>query len=305
MLQRRRHRRQLAAVAIVAAMGALHIPAPCAADGTNLAAATAGGRIVAVSSNDGAASRLIDGNPTDGWKAAARFHRSRPETIVVELGGSGDTVIDRVVIRPRHWQGGRVAREIELAASTTAADSGFEVIGRHLLAPRKTSQEIRFAPRPARFLRLTILSVHKAGKPAIGEILVLAAPKTPPTATATAPAEPLAKAETAPPAVTETAPAKTEVEPPEVTETAPAAPPVRAEAEPGLAVTVIDPADADASANIAAAAHGGRVAVPSYPEYGPALTDGETKEKNYWLPTRPALPSRSADRTLARTLSRA
>lgn len=149
----------------------------------NLARARAsagGGSVVHVPSNPEAAQRLIDGNASDGWKAAEPFVEGKP--------------VDRVLIQPQHWQSGsRTPREVEIGLSTESADAGFVSVGRYLLDDQPAFQELHFPAQPARYIKLTILSVHQPGRPAIAEIAVMAAGTT--VASPPATPSPLARSE--------------------------------------------------------------------------------------------------------------
>ena len=140
----------------------------------NLAGAVGGGRVVSDLARISSSSRLIDGNPDDGWWSKETFDPAKPVDIVIRLGGDGDTSIDRVLIQPKHFQGGRRPRELELAVSTTQAEDGFQSVGRFTLQRKHAFQQMKFAPRKAKFIKITILSLYLPGKPSVAEVMALA-----------------------------------------------------------------------------------------------------------------------------------
>ncbi len=268
---------------------------------SNLALSAAGGRVVGVPSNDFAKDRLIDGKLKNGWRAGEDLSPVEPTDIVIELGG-GTATIDRVVIRSGHWQRGRLPKEVEIAVSASGPKTGFEAVGVYLLKEQKSLQSLAFAPRPARFVRVRILSIYEGrpGKPrkaAIGEIMVLEAAEPP----AGAVAAPATETPEAPPpsAASATETAEAPVAPatskpaaaPDAAE--PASPPAGSAAEaeptPTLPVHPIEEADVGPAVNVAAFANGGWVAsVPSYKSERIRMIDGDSYTN--WLPQRADLP---------------
>lgn len=134
--------------------------------------AAAGGRVAFVSSNETAAARLIDGALQDGWKAADDFDPTAPPVLVLELGQ--ETEIGEVLVYPWHWQRGSMPSLIEVAVSIQGAAAGFDSVGTFALENAQALQALRFEGRQARYIRLTILGVHRDGKPVLGEVMAFA-----------------------------------------------------------------------------------------------------------------------------------
>ena len=141
-------------------------------DRVNVLDASDGARVVTVSSGGRGADRLLDGALEDGWKAAENFYLGDPPVLVLELGQ--ETEIGEVLVYPWHWQRGRIPGAIEVAVSSQSAEAGFNSAGVFALENSQALQALRFEGRRARFIRLTILGVHRDGKPVLGEVMAYA-----------------------------------------------------------------------------------------------------------------------------------
>jgi len=146
----------------------------------NIAAAEAGGRIVAVSSEardrnnqvipQWAAHNLIDGKyvagtfvPPDsyGWSSDKPPTPEKPESFVVAFKGDQTRLISRIVIDPTTDDPpyiGRWVRDVELQVSTTTADGPFKSIARFVVLARPIKQSFEFPPVEARYVRILITS---------------------------------------------------------------------------------------------------------------------------------------------------
>ena len=140
-------------------------------DAQNLALEKAKGAILHVPSNEADGARLIDGNPTGGWRAAEEFNAARPVEIVIRLKEKSE--VAQVYVQPKNWRpGSRIPKEVEILLSLTGPDSGFESVGRFTLHKKKAWQRLSFESRKAGYLKLRIHSLYRDGRPGIGEIAV-------------------------------------------------------------------------------------------------------------------------------------
>ncbi len=145
-------------------------------DTDNLAAASNGGEIVAVSSEDAngdwPASLLIDGrnDTAEGWSSA----ETGDEYVVFGLRGGWTHVVDRVVLNPYSdgyeddW-----IEEFELRGSETETEPGRMLsIGRFLLDQVGEDQEFTFTPMAVRYLALIPLSNYGGDAYGLNEFAV-------------------------------------------------------------------------------------------------------------------------------------
>ncbi len=140
-------------------------------------AAGRGGRLVRQTSqwdDRWGAAKLIDGlacpgnaGPT-GWCCASG--QTTNQELVFELGGEGERLLDRVVIY-NHAQGeDERAKDVELSLGLSA-DGPFDDVAKAELEQRDGPQELRFAARKARFVRLLVVSNRgNASETQIGEV---------------------------------------------------------------------------------------------------------------------------------------
>lgn len=142
-------------------------------DAQNLASGKAKGAVLRVPSNKADGARLIDGNPTGGWRAVEKFDAAKPAEIVIRLSGKKE--VASIFIQPKNWRpGSRVPKEVEILLSSTGPDSGFKTAGKFVLKKKKAWQRIGIKPQKASHIKLRILSLYRPGRPGLGEVAVFA-----------------------------------------------------------------------------------------------------------------------------------
>ena len=198
-------RRAIAFTVTPAAPQADGAEAAAAARGLNVAAAALGGRIVSVTSEKNDPSRsartLIDGfpviiddpadcEPSCGWLSRERAtdsveaHRANfPQDIVFGFHQGRRAIVHAVVIDTtsfQHWYPlAYKPRQVEVWVSTTGPADGFTRVTAAWLPARLGEHLIAFAPTPAAFVRLRVLSNYGARAVHLAEVKVLEVPDGP------------------------------------------------------------------------------------------------------------------------------
>lgn len=198
-------RRAIAFTVTPAAPQAGGAEAAAAARGLNVAAAALGGRIVSVTSEKNDSSRsartLIDGfpviiddpadcEPSCGWLSRERAtdsveaHRANfPQDIVFGFHQGRRATVHAVVIDTtsfQHWYPLPFKpRQVEVWVSTTGPTEGFTRVATASLPARLGEHLIAFAPTPAAFVRLRVLSNYGARAVHLAEVKVLEVPDGP------------------------------------------------------------------------------------------------------------------------------
>jgi uncharacterized protein with von Willebrand factor type A (vWA) domain len=162
----------------------------------SIAAAALGGHVERVSSDGNkeknytpqsgwSAAFLIDGgvgtpdiqcSPLCGW---ASKDSSVPQEIVLSFYQHREAVVSRVVIdtvtQATTDSSNRLPRRVEISVSRSSADEGFTEVASVELPPEPGRRAIGFAPTPARYLRVRILSSYGGEAIVVGEIGVFEA----------------------------------------------------------------------------------------------------------------------------------
>src|SRR5262245_32978344 len=156
----------------------------------NIAAAAVGGRIERITSDGNeeknyrihwgwSAAHLIEGGigsphiscaPICGWASKD----ATPQEIVLSFYQQREAVISRVVIDTLTGQtredSKRLPRQVEIAVSRASADDGFTPVASVELPSEAGLRPIDFAPVPAKYLRVRILSNYGAEVIVVGEL---------------------------------------------------------------------------------------------------------------------------------------
>jgi Mg-chelatase subunit ChlD len=160
----------------------------------NIAAAALGGRVEHVSSvsadegvfrpvNGWAPANLIDGGTADtpcsplcGW---ASKDSTFPIDIVLSFYQQREAVVGRVAIdtltEPTRSSSDRVPKQVEISVSRSSATDGFVPVASVELPSETAERVVDFAPTPARYLRVRILSSHGGERVVLSEIGVFEA----------------------------------------------------------------------------------------------------------------------------------
>ena len=147
---------------LLAAAAWAQAPAPERA--TNVAAASAGAKLVVFSSQHGdyPAARIIDSKP-DAWLSSGQA--GHPHTFIIEL--AGDYLISRLSFDNGSIEGqhqGSSVKEVTVSTSIEAEDLGYSEVGSYTLAKAEVGQGFRLAtPVRARWIKLTIKSNYGHG----------------------------------------------------------------------------------------------------------------------------------------------
>lgn len=161
---------------------------------SNIAAAALGGRVEHVSSvsedegvfrpvNGWSPENLIDGGTADtpcsplcGW---ASKDSTFPIDIVLSFYQQREAVIGRVAIdtltEPTRSSSERVPKQVEISVSRSSASDGFVPVASVELPSDAAERAVDFAPTPARFVRVRILSSHGGERVLVAEIGVFEA----------------------------------------------------------------------------------------------------------------------------------
>jgi Mg-chelatase subunit ChlD len=160
----------------------------------NIAAAALGGRIEHVSSvaadegvfrpvNGWSPANLIDGGTADtpcsplcGW---ASKDSTFPIDIVLSFYQQREAVVGRVAIdtltEPTRSSSDRLPKQVEISVSRSSATDGFVPVASVELPSEAAERVVDFAPTPARYLRVRILSSHGGERVVLSEIGVFEA----------------------------------------------------------------------------------------------------------------------------------
>lgn len=160
----------------------------------NIAAAVLGGRIEHVSSvaadegvfrpvNGWSPANLIDGGTADtpcsplcGWASKDSVF---PIDIVLSFYQQREAVVGRVAIdtftEPTRSDSDRVPKQVEISVSRSNATDGFVTVANVELPSQSGDRVVDFAPTPARYLRVRILSSHGGERVLLSEIGVFEA----------------------------------------------------------------------------------------------------------------------------------
>jgi len=161
-------------------------PSPTPPGGlVNLAAASRGGKIKAVSSNFGGnydVSKMIDELLTTGWSTAAGANTN--QHFIVELANGGTYAIDRMRLNPYTRSGAGFAndsiKDFQLRASTTdTALASFTTILNATAAQSDTLQEFTFTTTNARYVMLFVINNYGGQYIEATELLVFGTNQTP------------------------------------------------------------------------------------------------------------------------------
>jgi outer membrane protein OmpA-like peptidoglycan-associated protein len=164
-------------VAAAVAASAVTATAPARAQG-NLAAASAGGNLVFISSqyndSDWAAANLIDGSSTQSWSGRS----AGPQAVILAFRDGGLVEIDDVVVNPYSREGNENwARTAEVHVSTTYPFRDFRKVGTLTLAPEGSDQVLSFERGVrARYLKVIFLDNGGGGYMQAGEIRAIGRP---------------------------------------------------------------------------------------------------------------------------------
>jgi Mg-chelatase subunit ChlD len=161
----------------------------------NIAASALGGRIARITSDGNeeknyrihwgwSAAHLIENGigsphiscaPICGWASKD----STPQDIVLSFYQQREAVISRVVIDTLTGEtrddSKRLPRQVEIAVSRVSADDGFTPVASVELPPEAAVRPIDFAPTPAKYVRVRILSNYGGDVIVVGEIGVFEA----------------------------------------------------------------------------------------------------------------------------------
>lgn len=162
------------AVFVAALLAGLLAPAAVFAQ-TNLAAASAGGRLVFYSGQyddaDWAARNLIDGSGNTSWSGRS----SGPQAVILAFRDGALAELEDVIVNPYSREANaNWVREVEVHVSTTYPFRDFQRAGTLTLAPEGTDQVLTFdRPTRARYLKLVFLANGGGGYMQAGEIRAL------------------------------------------------------------------------------------------------------------------------------------
>ncbi len=156
----------------IAALGLPLVSVSPALAQSNLALASAGGRLVFFSSQYDAsayaAANLIDGSSTRSWSGDAKG----PQAVILAFKDGGLVELEDVVVNPyspganANW-----ARTAEISVSTTYPFRDFQKVGTLTLAPEGTDQVLSLdRPVRARYLKIVFLSNGGGSYMQAGEI---------------------------------------------------------------------------------------------------------------------------------------
>lgn len=152
----------LVGVVLVAATG-LQAQTPTVQKASNVAASSAGARLVTFSSQGDsgswAARNLLDGKSDVGWRSP--LDRAGPQSFVVEL--PADVLLTRVSFDNSGENSS--AREVRLSVSVEAVNVGYRDVGAFTLNKGEVEQGFRLsAPARARWIKLIIASNNGDGR---------------------------------------------------------------------------------------------------------------------------------------------
>lgn len=157
--------------------GLLAVAGPALAQ-SNLAASSAGGRLVFFSSQyndtDWAAANLIDGSSTGSWSGRS----NGAQAVILAFRDGGLVELDDVVVNPYSREGSdNWVRTAEVHVSTTYPFRDFRRVGTLELAPEGTDQVLSFdRPVAARYLKLVFLANGGGSYMQAGEIRAIGRP---------------------------------------------------------------------------------------------------------------------------------
>ena len=168
----------LAASLLVNGLLLAAVPVSAQPAASNLAAASAGGRLVFFSSqyndSDWAAAHLIDGSSSGSWSGTS----GGPQAVIIAFRDGALVEIDDVVVNPysresnQNW-----ARTAEVHVSTTYPFRDFQKVGVLELAPEGTDQVLSFErPVRARYLKVVFVGNGGGGYMQAGEIRAIGRP---------------------------------------------------------------------------------------------------------------------------------
>lgn len=139
----------------------------------NLAAPALGGAIVRFTSQQGlgrSASHLVDGSvETEGWQSRGGAF---PQDIVFAFRDDRVAQVDRIVINPKSAKPESWAKTFTVSVSAESPLDGFVEVGQFTLEREPRDQAFPIG-RPARFVRLRILSNHGGPATGLGEVQLI------------------------------------------------------------------------------------------------------------------------------------
>jgi len=158
---------QLGEIRVVEAPGGTSILADIT---KNLASAALGGAIVRFSSQAASAAQLIDGSvETEGWSTEeAGF----PHDVVFAFLGDRVAQVDRIVLNPKAQHPATWVKTFTVSVSTETPLDGFQEVGQFTLAQEPRDQAFPIG-KPARFVRLRILSNYGGPETSLGEVQLI------------------------------------------------------------------------------------------------------------------------------------